>query len=314
MSAALPTAARELHGLAAYGWAFTAFLVANVVAMVASGQVSDARGPRPAAAGRRGLLRRRAGRRRHRHHDGAARRRPRGAGPRRRADDHRHLRRRRRGIPGGAAAATVRRDVVGVGGAVAGRPGRVRGARAARQLALGVPRAGAVLRRRRGPASRPRCARCPCRRPAAACHRPRCGCCAPWPSRPGSRRWSRPASIRRRGRSAVAVVGLAALVWGRARAAAGRHLPRCAPASPRRWRCARLLAGAFFGVEATVPLSLTAAARLQRDGRGAAAGVRGHQLGVRVVAAGPRRRRPRPARAGAVDPRRLRALRARGRG
>lgn len=47
VSAALPTAAREVNGLAAYGWAFTGFLVANVVAMVASGQISDARGPRP---------------------------------------------------------------------------------------------------------------------------------------------------------------------------------------------------------------------------------------------------------------------------
>lgn len=44
---ALPSAARELHGLAAFGWAFTAFLVANVVGMVAAGQLSDARGPRP---------------------------------------------------------------------------------------------------------------------------------------------------------------------------------------------------------------------------------------------------------------------------
>jgi MFS family permease len=45
VSAALPTAARELHGLGSYGWAFTGFLVANVVGMVASGQVSDNRGP-----------------------------------------------------------------------------------------------------------------------------------------------------------------------------------------------------------------------------------------------------------------------------
>ncbi|MGH8860511.1 MAG: MFS transporter [Jatrophihabitantaceae bacterium] len=43
---ALPTAARELHGLAAFGWAFTAFLVTNVVGMVIAGQLSDARGPR----------------------------------------------------------------------------------------------------------------------------------------------------------------------------------------------------------------------------------------------------------------------------
>ena len=31
VAAALPTAARELHGLRGYGWAFTGFLVANVV-------------------------------------------------------------------------------------------------------------------------------------------------------------------------------------------------------------------------------------------------------------------------------------------
>ncbi len=48
---ALPTAARELHGLSAFGWAFTAFLVANVVGMVAAGQLSDARGPRPGLYG-----------------------------------------------------------------------------------------------------------------------------------------------------------------------------------------------------------------------------------------------------------------------
>ncbi|MDP9118604.1 MAG: MFS transporter [Actinomycetota bacterium] len=46
VAAALPTAARDLHGVGAYGWAFTGFLVANVVAMVISGQVSDSHGPR----------------------------------------------------------------------------------------------------------------------------------------------------------------------------------------------------------------------------------------------------------------------------
>jgi MFS family permease len=52
VSAALPTAARAVHGLSAYGWAFTGFLVANVVGMVASGQLSDGRGPRlPLVAG-----------------------------------------------------------------------------------------------------------------------------------------------------------------------------------------------------------------------------------------------------------------------
>lgn len=46
VSAALPTAARAVHGLGAFGWAFTGFLVANVVGMVTSGQLSDSRGPR----------------------------------------------------------------------------------------------------------------------------------------------------------------------------------------------------------------------------------------------------------------------------
>ncbi|HEU5268151.1 MAG TPA: MFS transporter [Jatrophihabitans sp.] len=52
VAAALPTAARALHGVGGYGWAFTGFLVANIVAMVAAGQLCDARGPRlPLVAG-----------------------------------------------------------------------------------------------------------------------------------------------------------------------------------------------------------------------------------------------------------------------
>jgi MFS family permease len=46
VSVALPSAARDLHGLEQYGWAFTGFLAANVLGMVASGQISDGRGPR----------------------------------------------------------------------------------------------------------------------------------------------------------------------------------------------------------------------------------------------------------------------------
>jgi MFS family permease len=46
VAAALPTAARALHGLAAYGWAFSAFLASTVVAMVWSGQLSDQHGAR----------------------------------------------------------------------------------------------------------------------------------------------------------------------------------------------------------------------------------------------------------------------------
>jgi MFS family permease len=48
VAAALPTAAREVHGIGAIGWAFTGFLVTNVVGMVVSGQLCDQHGPRPA--------------------------------------------------------------------------------------------------------------------------------------------------------------------------------------------------------------------------------------------------------------------------
>ncbi|MDQ2837519.1 MAG: MFS transporter [Actinomycetota bacterium] len=46
VATALPTAARSLHGLAGYGWAFTGFLIASVLGMVLSGMRSDQRGPR----------------------------------------------------------------------------------------------------------------------------------------------------------------------------------------------------------------------------------------------------------------------------
>jgi MFS family permease len=48
VATAMPTAVAELHGLAWYGWPFTAFLVAQVVGMVVGGDVGDRRGPRPA--------------------------------------------------------------------------------------------------------------------------------------------------------------------------------------------------------------------------------------------------------------------------
>jgi MFS family permease len=52
VAAALPTAARAVGGLGGFGWAFTGFLVANIVGMVGSGQLSDSRGPRtPLVAG-----------------------------------------------------------------------------------------------------------------------------------------------------------------------------------------------------------------------------------------------------------------------
>jgi MFS family permease len=41
----LPAVARDLGGLNAYGWAFSGFLLASIVGMVAAGQVADATGP-----------------------------------------------------------------------------------------------------------------------------------------------------------------------------------------------------------------------------------------------------------------------------
>ena len=52
VAAALPTAARDLHGLAWYGWAFSGFVMANILGLVISGMLSDRRGPRrPLVAG-----------------------------------------------------------------------------------------------------------------------------------------------------------------------------------------------------------------------------------------------------------------------
>lgn len=46
MATALPSAARDLHGLSSYGLAFTGFIVANIVGLVSGGVISDRRGPR----------------------------------------------------------------------------------------------------------------------------------------------------------------------------------------------------------------------------------------------------------------------------
>lgn len=45
---AMPTAVAELDGLAWYGWAFSAFLVTSVVGLVIGGEAGDRRGPRTA--------------------------------------------------------------------------------------------------------------------------------------------------------------------------------------------------------------------------------------------------------------------------
>ncbi len=49
---AMPVAVRSLHGLSAYSWAFNGFLVSSLLAMVVSGEVCDEQGPRrPVVAG-----------------------------------------------------------------------------------------------------------------------------------------------------------------------------------------------------------------------------------------------------------------------
>ena len=130
---------------------------------------------------------------------------------------------------------------------------------AARELALGVPRAGAVRRW-----SAPRCC-CPVLRAlhaAAPTPRGRPARPAPHrarrsPSRPASPRSRRPASTRRRCSIVPARRGLA-----RAGAGACARCCRRAPSASRPGVSAPvalrgLLAGAFFGVESMVPLSLT---------------------------------------------------------
>jgi MFS family permease len=48
VATAMPTAVTELDGLAWYGWPFSAYLVASVVGMVLGGDIGDRRGPRAA--------------------------------------------------------------------------------------------------------------------------------------------------------------------------------------------------------------------------------------------------------------------------
>lgn len=51
VATALPTAVRELHGVAYYSWPFSAFLASSVIAMVLAGETSDRHGPRRALLG-----------------------------------------------------------------------------------------------------------------------------------------------------------------------------------------------------------------------------------------------------------------------
>jgi MFS family permease len=56
VATAMPTAVAELHGLAWYGWPFSAFLVASVVGMVIGGDLGDRRGPGAALLGGVGVF------------------------------------------------------------------------------------------------------------------------------------------------------------------------------------------------------------------------------------------------------------------
>lgn len=51
VSTAMPTAMRDLGGLAHYGWAFCGFVVADILGIVMAGVLSDWRGPKPALLG-----------------------------------------------------------------------------------------------------------------------------------------------------------------------------------------------------------------------------------------------------------------------
>ncbi len=56
VATAMPTAVRDLDGLRWYGWAFTGFMIANVVGMVLSGLWSDRLGPRRSLLGGLGFF------------------------------------------------------------------------------------------------------------------------------------------------------------------------------------------------------------------------------------------------------------------
>jgi hypothetical protein len=157
VAAALPTAARDLHGVGAYGWAFTGFLVANVLGMVVAGQMSDSRGPRlPLVAGLVAFA------------CGLA--------------------------LAGTASWMAQRDLLRVGRPLTRGAVDLRCAHPAPQLALGVPRPAAVRARRlRADAADAARAALPARSCCAPGRRrrSRCGGCWPAPSSVSSRscRW-----------------------------------------------------------------------------------------------------------------------------
>ena len=223
--------------------------MANIVGDGRGG--SDQRCPRPAGAARAGsgVFRRRPGVGRHRRHDDPAGRGSGRAGLGRRSADHRGLRGRRRGLSRAAAAQAVRGHLVGMGVAVAGRPGGGGGARAARQLALGVPWSGAVRGDRWGDAACRCCARW-CRTVRRIGSPTRSSWCGRWPSPPVSRRSSRPASTRRAFSAGLAVLGLGAAGWGLWHLLPpGTFRVRPGVSAPIALRA--LLAGAMFGAEVT---------------------------------------------------------------
>ena len=97
VATAMPVAARDLNGLTYYAWSFSLF----VIGMLFAGRRGPAErpaGPGPAPGHRDGDLRRRAAAGRVRAPHAAARRRPAGPGPGQRPDEHRGVRAGRPGL------------------------------------------------------------------------------------------------------------------------------------------------------------------------------------------------------------------------
>ena len=253
VATAMPTVVADLHGLRAYGWPFTAYLLASIVGMVWAGGRTDHVGPRqPLLAGigvfGAGLL-----------VSGLAGsmavlvvgRAVQGLGGG--AIIVAVYVVMAQGLPGGAAAPGVRRHLGGLGAAGDRRAGAGRAGHRAPDLAAGLPRAGSAAAGRAGGAepvdpraagrgSSSRRGRAGCRwraggaRDGAACSRRR-SCWTPgrcrWPSA-GSRCWScRSAGCCRPG-TVVLARGLPSVVAFRG-----------------------IMAGAFFGAETFLPLALT---------------------------------------------------------
>ena len=145
----LPDIADDLGGIAWYGWVSTAFFLGTMVGIVFAGEQADRHGAgRPYVVGlvlfAVGLAGRRLGA-----VDAGARRRPVRPRARRRGRPGDRLRGDRSGVQRRQAGPDVRRAVDGVGRSRRDRPGPRRADLVVGRVAVGLPRAAAVRRRRR---------------------------------------------------------------------------------------------------------------------------------------------------------------------